>query len=197
MSNEADEIARVRRAWAVIDAWTHEHAPSVFGDLNPPASEAQIVEAERSLAVRLPPAFRASLLVHDGQSRDGPALTPTGCLLSLATIVNEWNVWKNLLDGGDFDDAGGEPTGPVKARWWSPLWVPITYDGAGNHECLDFDPADGGRMGQVIQMFHDEGTRTLTAESYASWLDALAERLRDGALVWSEDHGSIVRAEDA
>jgi hypothetical protein len=49
----------------------------------------------------------------------------------------------------------------------------------------------------VIQLFHDEGTRTLTAESYASWLDALAERLRDGALVWSEDHGSIVRAEDA
>ncbi|MEH2143178.1 SMI1/KNR4 family protein [Nostoc sp.] len=80
--------------------------------------------------------------------------------------------------------------------WWSPLWIPLTYDGAGNHDCLDLAPAKGGKVGQIIQMWHDEGERELVASSFQNWLEEYATGLESDQYVFSHEYGGIVNTND-
>lgn len=53
-------------AWQRIDLWLATHAPRVFDQLNPGASEADIAEAEATLGFALPEDFKASYRIHNG-----------------------------------------------------------------------------------------------------------------------------------
>src|SRR5262244_2219963 len=100
-----NEQQDVQAAWQRIDRWLRSHAPDVLEDLNGPAAPAAIAAAEAKLELALPAALRASLAVHDGQSRDGPGLFPSGALLSVDTIVDERAIWMKLLRDGTFEGA--------------------------------------------------------------------------------------------
>ena len=76
------------------------------------------------------------------------------------------------------------------------LWIPITYDGSGNHYCVDMDPAPDGTSGQIITMWHDGGERELMADSFTDWLTRLADEYERGEWVYSEDDWGVVRVED-
>lgn len=165
--------------------------------LNPPPTEDEILAAEKALSIeRFPEDFRCSLKRHNGQ-KEGPTLLGIGYLLPLHEIVDNWGAWKGLLDDGTFADnddylsRAGAVLVPVKANWWNPCWIPITHDGGGDHDCLDLDPAAGGAVGQIIEMWHDDDTRPLNASSFEAWLSACAEDLEQGRLVWEADYGGF------
>ena len=46
----------------------------------------------------------------------------------------------------------------------------MTYDGAGNHHCVDLDPEKSGVPGQVITMWHDDDERAVVAGSFYAFL---------------------------
>lgn len=151
-----------------------------------------------------PDDVRASYRRHDGQQSDrsfggvvGGVFVPGGDFLSLARIVDEWTVWKDLLDSGTFDGILSDPQPGIRSDWWNPRWIPITYDGSGNHCCVDVDPAPGGMVGQIITMWHDGGEREMMAASFTDWLIQLADGYERGEWVYSEDDGGVVRSEDA
>jgi cell wall assembly regulator SMI1 len=117
--------------------------------------------------------------------------------LSLERIRDEWQVWKDLLDSGDFEGSASEPTGPgIKTDWWSPGWIPLTYDGSGNHDCLDLDPAPGGTAGQIIEFWHDDAERRILAPGFRDWLEQLAGGLEAGEYVLSDEYGGLVRRDE-
>ncbi len=66
----------------------------------------------------------------------------------------------------------------------------------GNHDCLDLNPADGGTVGQIITMWHDDDARKLVAPSFRDWLKQYAEGLASGQFVYSEEYGSVVDVND-
>jgi len=103
----------------------------------------------------------------------GIELTNYYALSTPEVVIESWEVWVHLLNGGDFGDNVATPKGPVKADWWNKKWVPITEDGSGNSICLDYDPAPGGKKGQVIQMWHDDSERKVLAPSFKSWVRTL------------------------
>jgi cell wall assembly regulator SMI1 len=105
-------------------------------------------------------------------------------------------VWNDLLQGGDFRDAKGNPEAGIKDDWWNARWIPLTYDGSGNHDCLDLDPAPGGNVGQIIGMWHDDAHRALLAPSFTEWLKAFADDLEAGEYVISEDYDGLVSKDD-
>jgi len=193
----------IKAVWKRIESWLEQNAPEVAVGLGDGATEEQIAVAERKLGVALPEEVHASYSIHDGQQTDrslggvvGGVFVPGGDFLSLARIVDEWTVWKDLLDSSTFDGIQSDPQPGIKPDWWNPRWIPITYDGSGNHHCVDLDPAPGGTVGQIITMWHDGGEREVMAASFGEWLATLADEYERGEWVYSEDDGGVVRLGD-
>ena len=182
--------------WKTIETWLQSNAPDVLAGLNPPASQQQISDAEAALGITFPADCIATFRIHNGQSSDSPWLFDAWEFLSLERILDEWRVWKDLLDGGDFKDSRSDSTGATVEDWWCPLWIPLTYDGAGNHDSLDLNPGPKGRKGQIIKMWHDESERPLVATSYAEWIAGLASDMERGLCRFSEEYNGVIRGEE-
>ena len=182
--------------WDRIDAWLDTNAPDVKKSLNPGATDKDIADAEADLGVSLPDDVKASYKIHNGQVEYDMGFINSREFLSLNRIVDEWSVWNDLLQGGDFSGANGEPDAGIKDDWWNARWIPLTYDGSGNHDCLDLDPAPGGNVGQMIEMWHDDADRALLAPSFTEWLTKFADDLEAGEYVTSEDYNGLVSKND-
>ena len=133
------------------------------------ASATAIARAEEALGLALPDEVRAWYAAHDGGGDD--YVLAGREFLSLAHMVAQWKIWKQLLDQGTFgaNDHGAPDIG-VQKKWWISEWVPVTYDGAGNHHVIDLAPAPGGQLGQVLSFWHDDSPRTVVAPSFLKWL---------------------------
>jgi cell wall assembly regulator SMI1 len=110
--------------------------------------------------------------------------------------MDEWRVWKELLDGGDFDDSSSKPDGPIQTDWWNPKWIPLSYNGSGDHHCLDLDPAPGGQVGQIITVWHDWEHREVIASNFQAWLEQFADDLESGKYSVSEEYGGLVKLDE-
>ena len=142
------------------------------------ASASAIQATEKTLGVTFPPEVRAFYVTHDGGSDDEAYNCNSRVLLSLDGIVSQWSIWKQLFDGGAFTGNQAKPSVGIQNTWWIPEWIPMTYDGAGNHDVLDLSPAEGGKLGQMMSFWHDDASRTLKAPDFLSWL-ATVEWTRD------------------
>ncbi len=160
----------VSESWSRLDPWLRDHPEELQGGLNAGASEEDIRSLEAALDVKLPEDFVESLKIHNGQPGiagdffDGDSLLPT------RGILGAWKIWHKLVASGDFADCNAEPDDGIKDDWYNLKWIPFTSNGAGDHLCLDFDPAEGGTVGQIIRVWHDDDQRTLVARSFREWL---------------------------
>ncbi|MFD2721930.1 SMI1/KNR4 family protein [Hymenobacter monticola] len=186
----------MQETWVRFENWLQTNAPQLLSNLNPGASETALDKLARTLNVSLPDDFLAFYRIHDGQhSQDGGLLNGEE-LLSTQRMLDEWTVWNDLLTSGDFSDAESSPANGVRADWWNSRWLPLTYDGAGNHCCLDLAPAEGGQYGQIIRMWHDDAERPLIAHSFAEWMTDYVQGLEAGEYAFSEDYDGIVSIDD-
>lgn len=111
--------------WDRIEGWLRTHAPAIAAGLNPPASAGEVSATEQFLGVTFPQDVRRAYLRHNGQSRDSPGMLEGWEWLSLERIRDEWKVWKDLLDAGDFEDIRNAANGgDVAEDWWNPRWIP-------------------------------------------------------------------------
>ncbi|AKV02730.1 glucan synthase 1-related protein [Labilithrix luteola] len=133
------------------------------------APKSVIAEVEAVLGVALPDEVRAFYLAHDGGPPNEPACGGRE-LISLAGMVSQWKHWKRAFDDGAFEDDDVEADEGVQEAWWIPGWIPITYDFGGNHDMLDLAPAQGGRRGQIVSVWHDDPSRTVNHDDFLSWL---------------------------
>ncbi|QDV37574.1 SMI1/KNR4 family protein [Tautonia plasticadhaerens] len=186
----------MEHVWDRIETWLRANAPECLASLRPGATDEQIAEAEAYLEVSFPEDVRASYRIHDGQESDGPGLLDAEEFLSLGRIRSEWAVWKGLPDGGDFDGIRSDLDEGVRDDWWNPRWIPLTYNGSGDHRCLDLDPAPGREAGQVIEMWHDEPSRPRVAGSFRSWLEGFTNDLEAGRYILSEEYGGLVERDE-
>ncbi|KWE64809.1 hypothetical protein WL77_20605 [Burkholderia ubonensis] len=63
-----------------------------------------------------------------------------------------------------------EPEPGIRGDWYNLKWIPLTHNGSGDHLCVDLDPDEGGRIGQVIRVWHDSPERELVAKRVGEWL---------------------------
>ena len=173
-------------AWDALVARIEKKAKAAGVTLEKGAKETAIAAAEKALGQVLPEEVKAFYRRHDASEDDCGPLGRE--LLSLERMVAEWKIWKDLLDKGTFEDNDHSSPGPgVQQRWWIPEWIPITYDGAGNHHVLDLAPAKGGAVGQIVDFYHDEETRKVVGKSFLQWLADVA---------WGEDDDDEDEDED-
>lgn len=177
----------VAQSWNRIETWLAARAPQVLASLRPSASEEQIAFLEALIGARLPDDARQSFARHDGSGDFG--LVNGNELLSLEGAHGEWSFWVDFVEGGEAEDFQAEPGAGVRPGWFRAGWIPLTYDGAGNHACLDLDPDVGGSVGQVIEFWHDANDREVVAPSFGAWLSKFADDLEAGAYKVDEKRG--------
>lgn len=137
------------KLWGRLEAWAKKNAKRSLR-LKKGASEKQIAAAEKKMKLNFPAAFRASLLLHDGQdAKDDTFEWMPGCspLASLDAIVEQWVDEQEQVD----------PDEPKKAveggLLWNVLWhprrVPIagTPYWDGDNTYLDLHPGPKGHRG--------------------------------------------------
>lgn len=174
--------------WERLEHFLLQNAPKVYESLAPGASEAEIVEAEEACGFLFPADVRQSYLRHDGQADEGQEFIPGYfILLPLPEMLSNWegniDVLKTVkgLPGGSRTGVG------VKAVFLDPAWIPFAWNIGGNQLCLDFDPAPGGTIGQIVEFDHEADGQRCLASSFRAWLGGIVSDLEAGRLVWNEE----------
>lgn len=182
----------IQESWSQVKTWISNHCPELLAALHSGAPEEEIEKAERAMGVRLPEPVKACYRIHNGQKPGSPGLLDVSEFLSLERMVEDWSIWKELLDAGDFQGDTSAPPRQVRNDWWHPGWVPFTADGSGNSLCIDLAPSPDGLSGQIIEMWHDDDSRPLVAASFHAWFTAWAERVIAGQYVLSDEYGGLI-----
>jgi len=184
--------------WTRFENWLSEHWPEGLAGLNPPATEQQIADLQAALGVTLPDDYIMCLKIHNGQAANVGGMFDGYEFLSTDAILEQWTVWKGLLDGGEFVDIESSPLNAgIRSDWWNARWIPFTHNGCGDHLCLDLAPATSGTLGQVITMWHDSAERELLSPSFGSWFKSYMKLVFSGEIVYSEDYDGLINREDA
>ncbi|ANF97130.1 SMI1/KNR4 family protein [Paenibacillus bovis] len=130
--------------------------------------------AER-IQADVPAEIKAFYQIYGGQRDESgvPPLIRNLTLLPVESIMEQWQFLNEEveLDGMEVDNGPG-----VKPTIWSPAWIPIATNGAGDYLCVDTDPDVGGTYGQVLYYWHDWENRSVEAESWFAFIElCLAE----------------------
>ncbi|MBN9120053.1 MAG: SMI1/KNR4 family protein [Planctomycetes bacterium] len=186
----------MRDVWARIGAAARAMAPGRFPPLPAGAPPEAIAAAEVRLGFPLPADVRESYAVHDGSG--GADVLPHAAfgliavpLLSLDESLRDREMWLSWREGGAFERRSARPHGPIRPEWWCPRWFPVTWDGGGDHLCIDLAPAPGGADGQVIYFSHEVGPLEVVAVSWRRYLEDYASALEAGRLRFDGD-GELV-----
>ena len=187
----------MKKQFELFKQWLEVNYKKGLEDLNNPITEEEISILECGLGFALPLDLIEILKIHNGQNRNAGWIFEGQEFLSSHRILDEWKVWKELLDDGDFDDnKSGEVNPEIKDNWWNEKWIPFTYNGCGDHYCLDMDPTNIGKKGQIITMWHDDAKRELLNNSLYSWFQTYVSKLNAGEFIYSEEYDSIIDKND-
>ncbi|WP_329124658.1 SMI1/KNR4 family protein [Streptomyces sp. NBC_01465] len=169
-------------------------------ELPPPATAAEIDEAERRLGRRLPADLRALYEIADGSMGDeerylfeGNAWLP---LDSLRSESDEWEGGQRPWFGWDLEwDAvvfDAAPADTVRRCGAHPGWLNFATRSDGNYLAIDMDPARSGRPGQIIYTGRDyDAGPAYVADSITSLLGHYLELLDQGAYDKDGDYISL------
>lgn len=180
------------KLWGRLEAWAKKNAKRSLR-LKKGASEKQIAAAEKKMKLNFPAAFRASLLLHDGQdAKDDTFEWMPGCspLASLDAIVEQWVDEQEQVD----------PDEPKKAveggLLWNVLWhprrVPIagTPYWDGDNTYLDLHPGPKGIEGQIITLV-TECDFVVLGKSFSSAIETYIEALESGDWVFDPKKNNV------
>ena len=198
-----DLVARMK---VQLDALVKEY-PAVAAELelsfelNAGASEADFAELEQTLGYALPEEFKELYRVANGETDIGAVFAGEEWL-SIERIIDEYDIWQALHADGSFQNDDGsdfgcqpEDAGIKPDFWWNPKWIPLTADGSGNSKMIDLDPAEQGRVGQIIQMWHDDAAREKEAASLREFLQNYVRDLEAGLYVLDAEFSLILQSE--
>lgn len=168
---------------------------------NDGASDGDFKKLETTLGLKLPDDFKEVYRIHNGSDIEGNFVDIFW--LSIDGIINDYQVWKEVFDEGHFLDDEGRDIGcepkhhAIKADFhFNPKWLPISANGCGDGKMMDLDPTPDGSIGQIIQMWHDEPSRTLEALSLKALFEKFAQDLENDRYVIHPDYDGIVPIDD-
>ena len=173
---------KINGLWRRFENWLCEYVP-VFcrWPLAPVASERDLQVFERTISAKLPTDVRQSYLRHNGSA--GVRLLSVvgeGEWVTLTEAARHWTFFQEIrpdLEAGGFLET---PKGPMKKVHISAGWIPISDNSGGDHLCVDLDPAEGGKVGQLFSYWHEYGAWRIVAPSFTVFLERLLNHLARG-----------------
>jgi cell wall assembly regulator SMI1 len=158
--------------WLALEDWLGLQLPEVLADLNPGCSDEELSELEHCLNCRLPEDVKAFYRRHDGQKGESTGLFCGLPFLSTSALYEQWTNWHELASEDFATEITGEsyPSGAIKPTYINLTWIPLAYDGGGNHLGVDLDPGSAGLVGQVINFGRDENNKFVLASSLTDFI---------------------------
>ncbi len=192
--NKYEEARSLAEVLSSLKDYVSQHFPDIADSFNPGASDEALDAFEQHLSVTLPSEFRELYRFADGQNPQATPLFDEGYqFLSLAESRQVWDMMKELDAGGEFDWCDDVDWGPIRGLWWHPKWIFFAQNIAGDDYCVDLNPSDSGRVGQVISFIHDDETRDHLGYSLKDFIGEYERGLRSGKYVLHKEYGVFVK----
>lgn len=165
-------MSDIKGLYKKLKDYVEETQPEALKALHPPAIDKDIQPLKKRMTGVnvLPKEYVEFLKIHNGAS---PAFNIAGWEpLPVARSIKTWNLLNGMV-GHDFKDNKPRAGHGVANDWWNPNWMPIFETAWGDNLCIDFAPASGGKIGQIIEFVHDDGDRRVKYSSFGECFDAL------------------------
>ncbi|MDR1317298.1 MAG: SMI1/KNR4 family protein [Spirochaetales bacterium] len=179
--------------WKTIDNFLIKNNNAIYNSLLGPADEKEINNLENIANVKLPDAFKESLLIHNGQDENNGIITFIDYqkLLSVHEMVKDYKMFCGLFENEIIDFIKPDECKYIKNYYiYNNKWLKITESNS-DGLIMDFDPAEKGRVGQIFFRPHDDNPADkIIAETYEEWLKIICERLETG--LYEIEDGEIV-----
>jgi cell wall assembly regulator SMI1 len=167
----------MKAIWKRIHTWLNANAQAGYGSLRVGASGGAIGAAEKAMGLKLPADVKASYRIHDGQDNEPGLIGGEGWqVLSLKEMVQVWGRWSQASS--------------KRARF-----VPLAWNAMGDFVFLNLDPGSE-QTGSLMIQRHDRRKPDPLASSFRSWLEDFADHLEEGELVYSEEDGELMYADE-
>jgi molybdopterin molybdotransferase len=174
--------------WKRLEAWVQASSPHGLSRLNAPATDEDLAKLETATNLTLPIALRVVLKLRDGGSHSdvyGDGFD----FLSATEIAEHWRMHVDVLTHLPPESLTAEFDPEVVAHCDSgvrPLianrkWLPFADSNGDVTRYIDFDPASGGNVGQVIEVDPEGAEWRVLARSFEDYLSDHVRRLEGGA----------------
>ncbi len=158
-----------------IKHWAKQNAPGV--NFNPPANAQAVSHFALISGLHLPVELQKLLEITDGESRKSAGMIGNWRLMPINEIQAAWGLLKILSEKGAYNELTPQPSPYLQPCWWCHSWIPFVSNEAGDYICLDCDPPEHERLGQVLLYLHDQPERPLIAANLFAWLDRITRDL--------------------
>lgn len=177
----------IKDTLAALQAWMENHAAGVA--FRPPAYSAALDNFEEKSGLTLPDDLRQLLMLADGETRQSAGSIGNWRIMPINEIQAAWGMLTQLAAKGAFSDLSPDPSPYLRKTWWHPGWVPFVSSDQGNYYCIDTDPPEMERCGQVLLFRQEHTERPLVGASLAHWLSNINRDLTAGVYTFDEVEG--------
>ncbi|MBO2011098.1 SMI1/KNR4 family protein [Hymenobacter negativus] len=171
----------VNNALTRIAHWLAAHAPRILHEsLNPSASEAQLEALEAALGHHLPPDYKALYRRHDGLNEDADNFGSFFYGISFLPLAAVTAIWQHRTAATAPEPLRRAHPAIKADNAQRPQWLCLGFDGSHVWLCVDLDPVEGHRYGQVILVDEELETAFPVADSVVALLTEFAHDLEHG-----------------
>jgi cell wall assembly regulator SMI1 len=175
--------------WDAYEAAMNQEDPANPKTLPKGASARVIADAEKAMAVKLPPAVKQFYKRHDRSATFciEPWINGGGpqYFMAIKDMVRTWKLMCKIgadMERTEPDYGFGKQEGPIKRNYWNCRWIPFAENQCGDNIYIDLDPADGGNIGQVVDWWHETALSKLISPGFAPWLAETADAIAKGKM---------------
>lgn len=166
--------------WRLLEQAYQECQPDKLRGLNKPITPQELTEAQKKIGIRYPQEFLELVKIHNGSDNDASFFGAWN-FEDVKSLAGTWEFLNDNLEDswGDFteEDHQKVQAGPgVKKLWYNKRWIPVLNNSSGDSVCIDYDPAPGGKLGQVIIFWHDDNERKVVAPTFYDFFRTMCEQ---------------------
>ncbi len=182
-----NQIPPITTTLARIQTWMRQHAPDVT--FRPPAKPTAVDNFEHKSGLDVPERLRQALFIMDGETRKSAGMIGNWRFMAIEEIQAAWGLLHKLAGKGAFKDLAPKNTPYIRKAWWYSAWIPIVASDTGDYFCLDTDPSEPERHGQVLLFLQNRSERPLIAGSLEAWFDRILRDLESGLYHYDPEQG--------
>lgn len=198
--NHSDVKNKIQQLWSRLEVWANANAPQILKLLNPPATEAEIVRIAEKTGLTPPQSLIELLWIHNGENATyEQGIFPEALyLMSTTEMINFWEMEKSIApqlppnepperirqliqDGIIFVE------GPVKPDYSNAKRLPFANFDGNIIWYIDFDPDEGGTVGQVIETDPEGCIWKVLAPSFLAFFETYVADLEAGIYRINQD----------